>query len=674
MTANAIELTPEELEAGLDAEQLLRLVGLVEHDAAADPFPVIAQEYMDLVDAAENRMHANVTVAKQVDDTTQKMIVDRLSKTRRLLSFEVEERRRIEADVRLVNADLERRAEERTEDLRKQAALLADAERVSKLGSWEWDVLRNAVAWSEEHFRIYGLTPEAFRPSYKAFLELLLPEDRDRVRALNEKAYRSGESFEFTHDIIRPDGTRRTLHVRGRVLMGPAGTPIRFYGTTQDVTEQKELEARERSLALLESRQRERAKSAALEAVMESVPAVILIAQDSEGRKIIGNSASYEVLGMSPGENVSKSGPGGVPFDVYIDGRKAEASELPIQRVAATGRPIFGHDDFERCGRARFEHEIRRADGDSRWMYGNAVPIFGEDGKLAQVVAAFVDVTERKRAEEKIRELNADLERRVRERTAKLEEALRELEAFSYTVAHDLRAPLRAMKGFGDLVLEDAGGRLDPEQRDYLRRVTQGASQMDALVRDLLAYSRLSRGGLKAERVDLAALIQEVALRMASELRDQRAQLVVEGGIPDVLGHAESLQQVVTNLLSNAAKFVPPGGAARIRVAAQTRDTWVRLTVEDNGIGIAPEYQERIFHVFERLHRPELYPGTGIGLAIVHRAIQKMGGRVGVESELGKGSRFWFELPQVPSPQPAGAEAALPRTEAGSPPRTADES
>jgi signal transduction histidine kinase len=168
--------------------------------------------------------------------------------------------------------------------------------------------------------------------------------------------------------------------------------------------------------------------------------------------------------------------------------------------------------------------------------------------------------------------------------------------------------------------------------------------------------------------VELAALIQEVASRMASELRDQGAQLTVEGGIPDVLGHAESLRQVVTNLLSNAAKFVPPGGAARIRVAAQTRDTWVRLTVEDNGIGVAPEYQERIFHVFERLHQPELYPGTGIGLAIVHRAIQKMGGRVGVESEFGKGSRFWFELPQVPSPQPA-----LPRTEAGPASRSAEE-
>jgi PAS domain S-box-containing protein len=411
------------------------------------------------------------------------------------------------------------------------------------------------------------------------------------------------------------------------------------------VTEQKELEARERALALRESRQRERAKSAALEAVMESVPAAILITQDAEGRQIIGNSTSYELLGMAQGENVSKSGSQAIPFDVYVDGRKANACDLPIQRAAATGKPVLGH-----------EHEVRRADGESRWLYGNAVPIFDEDGRVAQVVAAFVDVTERKRAEEQIRDLNADLERRVRERTVRLEEAVRELESFSYTVAHDLRAPLRAMKGFADLVLEDAGARLESQERDYLRRVIDSATRMDALVRDLLAYSRLSRGGVVALRVDLGELIRDVAQHMASELRDQRAELTIEGGIPDVLGHDESLRQVITNLLSNAAKFVPPGAAPRIRIAAQTRDSWVRLTVEDNGIGVEPEYHERIFRVFERLYRSELYPGTGIGLAIVLRAIQKMGGRVGVESELGNGSRFWFELPQAPPPYRAPVE------------------
>jgi len=278
-------------------------------------------------------------------------------------------------------------------------------------------------------------------------------------------------------------------------------------------------------------------------------------------------------------------------------------------------------------------------------MFGNAVPIFGEDGKVSQVVAAFAEVTERKGAEEKIRTLNADLERRVRERTEELEGAMRDLESFSYTVAHDLRAPLRAMKGFAELVLEEAVERLGPQERDYLRRVVESAGRMDALVHDLLAYSRLGRVGAATESVGLDELIDEIVEQMTQELKDHRPEFVVERGIPDVLGHPESLRQVMTNLLSNAVKFVFPGASPHIRISAQTRDSWVRLTVEDNGIGIAPEYHERIFHVFERLHRPELYPGTGIGLAIVRRAIDKMGGRVGVDSQLGKGSRFWFELP-----------------------------
>jgi PAS domain S-box-containing protein len=571
-------------------------------------------------------------------------IMHRLSQARDRLAREAGELERLKAE-------LEGREEERTEELRKKAALLVEAERVSRVGSWERMGVQ--MTWSDEVYRIYGLSPEEFRPTYEGFLERILPEDRDRVRVIVDRSYRSKEPFEVTHRIRRPDGTVRTLRARGRVEPGPSGDTLRAYGTTQDVTEELEFEERSRALALRESRARELARAAELEAVMESVPAAIWITRDREARTIVGNAFSYEILGMSQGENVSKGGPGGTnAYDAYVDGRKLDAAELPIQRAAATGRPVLGH-----------EQEIRRADGKSRWIYGNAVPIFGDDGRVSQVVAAFVDVTERKRAEEKIRELNADLERRVHERTRGLEEAIHELEAFSYSVAHDLRAPLRAMKGFADLVIEDAGGRLQAQERDYLARITEAAGRMDALVGSLLAYSRLSRDTLVTNPVQLAALVGDVLRQMTSELQERNARLVVEAGIPDVLGHAPSLNQAVTNLVSNAVKFVPPGVAPQVRIAAQTRTGFVRLWVEDNGIGIAPEHQERIFHVFEKLHRPEVYPGTGIGLATVKRAIEKMGGQVGVESKPGQGSRFWLELPQaepvsrVPDPRAAGGGA-----------------
>ena len=257
------------------------------------------------------------------------------------------------------------------------------------------------------------------------------------------------------------------------------------------------------------------------------------------------------------------------------------------------------------------------------------------------------EAEERRRAEGEVLRLNQELEKRVRERTRDLEGALLELEAFSYTVAHDLRAPLRAMKGFSDLVLDEASERLHPEEQDYLRRITWATQQMDALVRDLLAYSGLGHASLPAETVALGPLVSEVLTDLKTELRDRRAQVTVEPGMPDLMGHEKMLRQVLSNLLSNAAKFVSVGTDPLIRIAAQTRGPWVRLVVEDNGIGVAPEYHERIFKVFERLHRAEVYAGTGIGLAIVKRAVERMGGQVGVESEPGKGSRFWIELPQA---------------------------
>jgi PAS domain S-box-containing protein len=568
------------------------------------------------------------------------MIVHRLSETRNRLAGLARERERL-------NEDLEHRVKERTEELRKKTALLVEAERVSKVGSWEWDVPQNRVTWSDEVFRIFGLSPGELRPTYEGFLEKFLPEDVERVRAILEQSYRSGQPFEFTHDIVRPDGTRRTLHARGRVEMESPAAPARMYGTVQDVTEEKALEEHERALALRASRERELARSLELEAVMESVPAAVMITRDLEGRTIVGNKFSYEILGMAPGENVSKSAPGGTPaYDIYINGKKTEAVELPIQRAAAMGKPVLGN-----------ELEVRRRDGSSLWIFGNAVPIFGEDGKVVQVVAAFVDVTERKRAEEKIRELNASLERRVQERTHGLEEAIRELEAFSYTVAHDLRAPLRAIKGFADLVAADAAGRLQPQEREYLGRITESALRMDSLVRGLLEYSRLSRNTLVIEPVNLGMLVEESLLQMKPELEERGAQVQVEPGIPDVLGHAPSLEQVITNLVSNAAKFVSAGVAPRMRIAAQTREGWVRLVIEDNGIGIRSEYHARIFQVFEKLHRADVYPGTGIGLAIAKRALEKMGGRIGLESEPDHGSRFWIELPAAAGPAGAPTQA-----------------
>ena len=285
---------------------------------------------------------------------------------------------------------------------------------------------------------------------------------------------------------------------------------------------------------------------------------------------------------------------------------------------------------------------------------------------LKSKVAVFVDLFQmREKARQQANQLvaiNQNLEREIAERKRaeaeikrradELEAANKELEAFSYSVSHDLRTPLRAMQGFAQALNEDFADRLGPVAQDYTQRIVAAACRMDSLIQDLLAYSRLSRAQMLLQPLDLRSIMAQIQAQTEGEFREREA--VVEAAIPEafphVMAHATTLVQVVTNLLTNAVKFVASGVRPHVRVWAEERGEWGRLWVEDNGIGIAPEHQVRIFRVFERLHGSETYPGTGIGLAIAAKGMERMGGRAGVESTPGKGSKFWIELPKGDRP------------------------
>jgi PAS domain S-box-containing protein len=249
------------------------------------------------------------------------------------------------------------------------------------------------------------------------------------------------------------------------------------------------------------------------------------------------------------------------------------------------------------------------------------------------------------RFREAVQQHAATLERQVAERTAQFEALSSDMEAFAYTVAHDLRAPVRAMQGISQALLDDYGDRLDERGLDLATRVVRAAERMDALIQDLLTYSRVSRAHIVPERLSLQTPVDDAVHQLEEVLAEARATVTVERPLPDVIGERQVLAQVLVNLLSNAAKFVRPGTAPRIRVRADGHDGAVRLWVEDDGIGIAPEHRERVFRGFERLHGREAYPGTGLGLAIVKKGVERCGGRAGVESAEGGGSRFWIELP-----------------------------
>ena len=240
------------------------------------------------------------------------------------------------------------------------------------------------------------------------------------------------------------------------------------------------------------------------------------------------------------------------------------------------------------------------------------------------------------------------LEEKVRERTRSLQDTVQELDSFAYTVAHDLRAPLRAVHSFGEILIEELGENLTPTQKQYLEEMIAAGARMDTLIADLLAYSRVSRQETPLDAIDLHRVVDRVLGELAGELHDVGATVEITDPLPQVTGNAVLLHQALTNLVTNAVKFVAPGTPSRVRIWADRREDGlggrVRLWVEDNGIGIAQEHQSRLFKVFERLHGRDAYTGTGIGLAIVRRAAERMGGTAGLESAPGEGSRFWIEL------------------------------
>ncbi|MEG3877300.1 CHASE3 domain-containing protein [Microcoleus sp. herbarium7] len=326
------------------------------------------------------------------------------------------------------------------------------------------------------------------------------------------------------------------------------------------------------------------------------------------------------------------------------------------------------------------EYTIATAGGESRiWDFYSAPLGKLSDGRSI-VISTAIDITARKQAEAEIRMLNATLERRVELRTNQLQAANQELEAFTYTVAHDLRAPLRGMQGLAEALLEDYRDLLDELGQEYARQIVNSGKQLEDLIQDLLAYSRLSRTDLSLQVLDLESAVAEAIAMVQADAKSSGAQISVRSPLFAVIAHRVTLVQAIANLLANAIKFVE-GASPQVQIWAeeieapqepetdtQTAGEWekatvgqwehsqllidscrspaptIRLWVEDNGIGIAPEHQKRIFRVFERLHGIESYPGTGIGLAIVQKAADRMGGQVGVESQLGRGSRFWIEL------------------------------
>jgi len=332
----------------------------------------------------------------------------------------------------------------------------------------------------------------------------------------------------------------------------------------------------------------------------------------------------------------------------------AEAIGNPISMIVPPERqhelPLL-FDKVKRNERVQAFHTERITKTGERLSISLTLsPIHDPRGRIIGVSGIDRDITKQKKAEHELAEAQQrlshyaeELEEQVADRTRVLKETVQSLEGVCYTIAHDLRAPLRTLQGFTRILLEDYTPALGEEGRLYAERIGAAATRMDVLIRDLLDYARLSHLELPLTSLDLGHQIQQVLLQLGPEIEAKQAEIVV-APLPRVIANETVLAQVLTNLLTNAIKFVAPDTRPHIEIRSETIDGKLRVFVRDNGIGIDSLHHERIFGLFQRLHKPEVYPGTGVGLAIVRKGVERMGGTVGLESTPGKGSCFYIDL------------------------------
>jgi PAS domain S-box-containing protein len=481
---------------------------------------------------------------------------------------------------------------------------------------------------NEAFEKVYGYTKQEVIG--KTSLELgINPDAEARTRIVSEL-----EAKGSVHDIelkLHTKAGSERVFLMNIDLIGVGGQKYIFQ-TAQDITERKQAEAdlqkahnelevkvQARTAALSEA-------NALLQAMMDYVPDQIYF-KDLQCRFIRNSRSQAGLMGL----NDPKAVIGKTDFDFFPHAAKAYAEE---QEVMRSGKPLID-----------FEEWVVWPDGRESWVSTTKVPLRDSDGETIGIFGISRDITERKRAEQAIQELNRDLE----EQASKLQSANKELEAFSYSVSHDLRAPLRAIDGYTRILVEDYEAILDAEGKRVCGIISAEARRMGQLIDDLLAFSRLGRKEMYSSNIDMKALVVSILNELVKEEHRTRIDFHV-ARLPSARADTSLIRQVWINLLSNALKFTSKKEQATIEVGSKSSKDELIYYVRDTGAGFDMEYANKLFGVFQRLHSESEFDGTGVGLAIVQRIIRRHGGHVWAEGEVDKGATFYFALPRKENP------------------------
>ncbi len=502
------------------------------------------------------------------------------------------------------------------EGLREKDAWLRLAVNVAGVGLWDWDLTTSTVHYSREWKAQLGYAEDEVSDRFEEWQSRMHPDDLEMaLQRLQSSLADPTRRFRLEFRLRHRDGSYRWIRAEADTLRDETGRPVRMPGCHIDITERKRVEEGLRE------------RTARLERFFETPLIGLCISSPTKGWLEVNNRLC-SMLGYTREELLRLT---------WADLTHPEDLGKDVEHF---GCVLRGESE----GYVLEKRFIRR-DGSLVPTNMSVGCVRKTDGSADYFIAFLEDISDRKRAEAEVLQLNEELERRVEERTAALEVANRELESFSYSVSHDLRAPLRAIEGFSAMLVKDSSERLNTEELRRLDVVRTNARKMSELIDALLTFARAGRHEIQRDRMDMNAMARLAFDEVAGD-PDARARIGFRlGDLPKATGDRRPIRQVWVNLLSNAVKFTAGQERPGIEVRGAVEGEFAVYQVRDNGVCFDRKYSDKLFGVFQRLHSPSEYEGTGIGLALVKRIVEKHGGRVWAEGDVGQGATFFFSLP-----------------------------